>query len=886
MIQFSSISRKHLPVRILFPAFLTVFLFVVSEFLVYLPAYRSSIMDQKRQGVQSLVETAIGVLEHFHSLEKTNVLSKEEAQKSAAKVLKSLRYGKEEKDYFWINDTTPRMIMHPYRQEMDGEDLSKYQDLNGNRLFVDSVRVTQGEKGGFIDYSWQWKDDSSRVVPKVSYVKRFEPWQWIVGSGIYVEDVQKEVDRITKTILAISTIILILIASLSLLLIFLGIDAEQKKDQAEVARLKMEEKFRRIVENASDIIFTLNEDGRFEFISKTWSEILGHSLEQVIGKPYKDFIHEEDLPLCAKSFEKVVIGGEKQHSKEFRFISVDKAVRWFVCSASPLAKDGGERHFLGIARDVTSTRETEVALRESERKYRLLADNATDIIWTTDLHGGYTFISPAIESALGFRFQTGLTCTDLLTPESNALFMKTVEEKLAEDSRTPIEQRRNEPMVLELEAIKSDGSHCWFEVTSRLLRNELNGEPIGLIGVSRDIFERRQIMAEREKLQVQVARSQKMDALGTLAGGIAHDFNNILAIILGNIEMARTDLPSDSEVHEELEQVYLASMRAKDLVGQILAFSRWSELKKQPVSMQLILREALKMLRASLPSTISMERRIPKETIQVLADPTQIHQVLINLCTNAAHAMKEKGGTLTVALKEVALEQEHVKDCGNIVPGPYALVEISDTGVGISSDIQDRIFDPYFTTKQKGEGTGLGLSVVHGILKSYGGFIKLQSEVGKGTTFSIYFPETSKSEVSINVQDESIEKGSERIIFVDDEVGLVNMADRMLRRLGYDVYSFSDSVVALDYFMMNPENIDLVITDQTMPNLKGDELIRRIRKKNPKIPVIMCSGYTENLGSDELKELHINGILKKPITIHELSNAIRTVLNGLKLMDT
>ncbi len=383
-----------------------------------------------------------------------------------------------------------------------------------------------------------------------------------------------------------------------------------------------------------------------------------------------------------------------------------------------------------------------------------------------------------------------------------------------------------------------------------------------------------------KKMETQLQQAQKMEAIGTLAGGIAHDFNNILFPVSGYTEMLLLDIPDDSPFHHGLSQILAGIKRAGDLVTQILTFSRQKEHELKPLKVEIVVNEALKLIRSSLPSTIEIIQNVNKDCGLVMADPTQIHQIVMNLCTNAYHAMEETGGKLTVNLKGVELETEDLKD-PSMISGKYVCLTVADTGPGMKQSIIDRIFDPYFTTKENGKGTGLGLAVVHGIVKSHGGHISVYSEPGKGTEFKVHLPVIKKQEETAKVEtDAPIQKGDERILLVDDQDMIVQMEKQMLERLGYHVTTRISSVDALEAFRANPNKFDLVITDMTMPNMTGDKLSAEIMKIRSDIPVILCTGFSEMMSKEKAATLGIKGFLMKPIVIKDLSQIIRDVLDN------
>ena len=400
-----------------------------------------------------------------------------------------------------------------------------------------------------------------------------------------------------------------------------------------------------------------------------------------------------------------------------------------------------------------------------------------------------------------------------------------------------------------------------------------DGKPVRMVGIVQDI-------SERIELENRLRQAQKMEAIGTLAGGIAHDFNNILAVIFGYTDMAREAAPSGTQLAKYLEQVSLAAHRAKELVKQILAFSRQSVTELIPLQIQPLIKEGLKMIRSSIPSTISITEDIDVKSGIILADPSQVHQILMNLCTNAYHAMEETGGVLSVTLKPALIGPDEQKMHVHATPGEYLELTVSDTGCGIGPDIIDKIFNPYFTTKGAGKGTGMGLAIIHGIVSDYGGMITVESQLGQGTTFHVFFPVVALKAVPEINEAEDIPRGNERILFVDDEELLAEMGKEMLERLGYRVTLFRSGVEALEVFKNTPDAFDLVITDQTMPGITGSELSRMMMQIRPDIPIILCTGYSNLIDEDSAKALGIKEFALKPLTTGTVATLIRKVLKG------
>lgn len=424
-----------------------------------------------------------------------------------------------------------------------------------------------------------------------------------------------------------------------------------------------------------------------------------------------------------------------------------------------------------------------------------------------------------------------------------------------------------------------DGKIFPVEVITNLF--EYNGEKFSVSFVH-DITERKLADKKRKELETKLQQNQKMQAIGTLAGGIAHDFNNILFPILGYSEILLADVPGDSPFRANLNSIHASALRAKDLVQQILAFSRQEKNDPKLMKLQPVIKEVLKLIRSTIPKMIEIKQDIPADCGAVKADPTQIHQIVMNLTTNAYHAMEETGGVMKVSLREV-----EIGEFGKITPGmkqgTYACLTVMDTGIGMNNDLIKNVFDPFFTTKKRGKGTGMGLSVVHGIVASMDGSIQVHSEPGKGTEFHIYLPVAKDIYQALENQVQtSIIGGTERILIVDDEDEIISMEKQMLNRLGYQVTARTSSVEALECFRASPDKFDLVISDIAMPSMPGDKLSTEMIKIKPNIPVLLCTGFGEDIPLIKSASIGIKGFLMKPIVMRDLAQKIREALDEAK----
>ena len=651
---------------------------------------------------------------------------------------------------------------------------------------------------------------------------------------------------------------------------------EQKHATEDVLR-ESDTKHRRLFENMTQGVIYQAANDEIISANPAAQRILGLTLDQLLGKTsldprWKSVRHDgSDLPgeehpsmvalRTGKPVERYIMGVIKQPENAYTWISV---------TAVPIFHLGETTPF-----QVYVTFDDITEQRQAEQNYRTLFQEMLDgfalheII--CDCEGrpvDYRFlaVNPAFEKMTGLKAADviGRTVLEIL-PSTESCWIETYGRvALTGDS-------------IHFENYSSDFQKH-FEISA------FRPAPNQFAYSFADITDRKKAEQERLLLTDRLRQAQKMEAIGTLAGGIAHDFNNILSAILGYAEMAREDCLSGSVRLRDLDQVIQAGDRAKDLVKQILAFSRQAEAQKIPMRPFAIVKESIKLLRSSIPTTIDIQQAIEPQTDLILADSIQIHQIIMNLCTNAYHAMEETGGTLSVSLKNGFLSQQDLVTVSHVKPGKFVQLSIRDTGPGVTAGIQKRMFDPYFTTKDTGKGTGLGLAIVHGIVNSYGGFISCQSEIGVGTVFEISLPAITETVIPEKVEIKLTSVGTERILLIDDESMLVEMSQAMLERLGYDVTVRMNSIEALTTFKNQPDAFDLVITDQTMPGMTGIDLARRMLQIRPNLPIILCTGYSNMISEEKIKSIGIKGFALKPMAKKEIANLIRQILDEGKVI--
>ncbi len=1031
--------------RILIPLYLTYAVFALSVFILFIPQQKEQLLDQKKAAILQLTDSALSLLANYESRINAGEITPGNARKEAIHQLRNLRYGPEGKDYFWITDYHPFMIMHPYRPDLEGQDLTLFQDKVGNYPFVAMVNKVMQENGGYVNYYWQWKDTPGKGMPKISYVEGFPAWKWIIGTGIYEQDITMEIASMTRMFLQIFSGILIFIIILSLYITLQVFRIERNRATAEQARHFEELRLKKLLElnqltgkSLSTLTeFALEEAisltqsgiGYLAFMNEDESRLTMHTWSEQAMKEceIKDKILVYDVAVtglwarAARTRKPVVINDYPNHTASEKkgypagHVRIDRVLNIPVFEGDKIVAlagvgnkltdyDESDIRQLQLMMDgmwkILQKNQAEKQLRESEARYRILAEYATDVIWILELaEFKLSYVSPAVEHLLGYTPKEFLR-QEIEQHMGKASLEKVsgiISDELARDAESGVDPNRYQ--AVEVEMIKQDGKKIWAELTARFLR-DIDGNPDKILGITRDVTRRKtlekelretntdlrlaqqisgignwsidtktdqriwseevyriferdpeqapcspeelkkiyvgkwwniyhdaiqgamdegrpfdieleltlpsgnikwinaicnpetksddehyflrgtiQDITDRKKLEGRIQQSQKMEALGTLAGGIAHDFNNILSSMMGFTELAKLRLNKNPDAVQKLDQVLAGGLRARDLVKHILVFSRRADVQKTATNIVPLVKECLKFLRASLSPTIEIKRNITEATATIVADPTQLHQVLMNLFTNAAYAMKEKGGILDVKLTAKHISSDNTLQSKEIQPGHYIQLIISDTGCGIPKNLTGKIFEPFFTTKPRGEGSGMGLSMVYGIIREMKGAISVYSEPGMGTTFQILLPRQAGDTKEDPVfQKHKLVTGKGKILLVDDEAQIIKWCSQFLLNLGYEVIGCQSSSEALETFRQDAESFDLVLTDLSMPEMTGFELSEQIKQIRPDIPIILCTGFSESLSTEKIEHYGISNMIMKPVIASELLQVIGSAL--------
>jgi len=704
------------------------------------------------------------------------------------------------------------------------------------------------------------------------------------------------------------------------------LEKENTEHKQSEDRLREAERERRVwLENSPVCTKIVDRDFNLQFMSSAGIEGLKiDDITQFYGKSYPfDFYPESFRYLMIKNMEEARDTG-KIITQEESVIDIDGSELWFHSTIIPVNNDNDQfDYFMIVSIDTTERKQAgdkfdwELQINKSQAELaKTLIDpdqsikqisekvlaSARDL--TASKHG---FVSE-IDRGTGEN-----VCHALTTMMDKACKFTGVDQRaviqVGDDGKYPTLRghalNTGEPFFTNtpLNHPQSSGIPEEHAPLNRFLAvpvKKYDGEIIGLIALANPPSDYKNLhieaiqrladlyaiaihrhRSEEDRIQMEglLIQAQKMESIGTLAGGVAHDFNNILSPIMIHSEMAMEELPPDSPLQFNLKEIFKAGGRARDLVKQILTFSRKKETTLTKFMITPTLKETIKMLRSTTPATIEITQKIETDNDVIYADPTQIYQVILNLCTNAVHAMKEKGGVLEIGLNEIELDSSSPSHFNELKPGSYLRLRVKDTGHGIDEETLKNIFEPYFTTKGVGEGTGLGLSLIHGIVKDSSGVIIVDSEIGKGTTFDIILPIIESDAPAMKKEKTILQKSSEKILFVDDEVAIVNAHQLMLESLGYQVTARTSSIEALEAFRNNPAEFDLVFTDMAMPNMTGKDLTRKLISIRPDIPIILCTGFSEQIDKDRAKEMGINAFVMKPIVMRDMANTIREVLD-------
>jgi len=653
-------------------------------------------------------------------------------------------------------------------------------------------------------------------------------------------------------------------------------DISERKQMEEDLRLS-KDNLRTTLHSIGDAVITTDTDGVVTRMNNMAAKLTGWPAGEAVGRKLPEVFHivhgvtrNQELNPVDQVLASGKIVGLANHTI---LIAKDGREYQIADSGAPIRGTNGD--IVGVVlvfRDVTEAYAQAQKIKESEKLLKSITANLPGVVFKFHAAGNGHYAFRYVSEKLTAYFGIESSLEDVFNAFHAGIPEKEKTEFMASIQRAADHVR---PWRYEGRFIRPDGQSMWFAGSAMPQKEE---DELIFYGVLTDITARKTAEKEALRLETALSQSQKMEAVGTLAGGIAHDFNNILSAVIGYAQLSLQEIRPDSRLYHNLEQILTAGLRARDLVSQILTFSRQQKRELIPLQVGPLVKESLKMLRATLPATIDIVHEIAADMDNVMADATQIHQIIMNLCTNAAQAMESNGGQLTVQATQVELSAAAADKWAELKPGPHIRLCIQDTGTGIAEDVIDNIFNPYFTTKETGKGTGLGLSVVHGIVKSFNGCIKASSQPGHGSTFEVYIPVIRRRSTLDEKEPVALPTGNERILFVDDEPFLTDIGKQTLEMLGYKVTACNSSLDALDAFKKAPDAIDLVISDVTMPKMTGDVLAARLLGIRKNLPIVLCTGFSDKISEEKAAEIGVKGFIMKPIIAEHLARLVRKAL--------
>jgi len=870
----------------------------VAMVLDYIQYMGDQTETQFKKTIENRVEEAHAIATHIYE-ENKGIRSDPEIKKMIKDALRSIRFNNGS-GYFFALSIDGINVLSAEHPEIEGTNMLSIQGADGQFVAKDIIDILKNDTQGFYQYSWTKPGENMHNFQKIAFVKYFEPYGWGMGSGVYVQDMMAQIQK--DVLVRISTMRFggegYFFGS--------GYGGDPLFTNGTVTRggkniweltdpngVKIIQEMDRVAKNPGG-----------GFVQYAW-----HKLDAKILTP--KLVYVKNIPdwqwiigagIYIDSIDSTILSRRNTLYRNSRNKTIASFVLFFAMSlvcylwARHLArkvhhgiktfsnffnKASSESTFIDPEslpffefRDIAVAANQMVEIRQQTLEALELSEQRYEKSQALGKVGNWEY-HIAMKKFWGSEEAKRIYGID---PAKEFLTLDEMESFVPEGTnvyKSLMSQVKKSPSSpFEYNILTQNTQEHKTVITMVELEQDVEGNPLKINGVLQDI-------TKRKNLEKELRQAHKMEAVGTLSGGIAHEFNNILGVILGNAELAIGDISQGDPQGYFLGEIKEACLRGKEIVAQLLSFSRRDDQHpKQLIKVDEIIKNAITFLRASLPSTIQFNKSIQNDCLSIVGHPTHIHQIMINLCNNAAQAMEFSGGCLSIKLENVFLTQPLRSQDLHILPGQYVRLSVSDTGQGIPKEIIDKVFNPFFTTKSVDKGSGMGLAVIHGIMKAHGGIIKIYSRINEGTTCECYFPPgNGKPEVEIKPV-EKVKTGTETILFVDDDVHIVNLGEQILVKLGYRAITETNPEKALAYFKTDPDAVDLVITDMTMPEMTGDQFIEKLIEIKPHVKAIICSGYSSRMNEADAARLGAAAYLMKPFEISLLAETIRNILDG------
>lgn len=863
---------------------------------------RSNIELEAQQKVKSRTGEAYAVARHiYQSYHKTK--STEDIEQLIREALRPVRYGIDNRGYFFMTRLDGTEILFADRPQVEGSNLYDLQDSNGTFIIRDMITIARGLGEGFYEYFWSKPGAEDHNHKKVSYIKYFAPLNCFIGTGVYYEDIDQQIrKRLLKTISQVR------FGSDGYIFVnsFEG-DCLVSSGKVYAGQGKLWEVINKNPEKTKalfdlELKAAMNQDG--DFIDYTFDKPSAPNQQFpktsfIFGLPDLNWligsgVYLDDVEQGIAELEQSMSQNQYAAIQSGLFLTAGISLLMilaFQLFNRRMKKDLGsiEAEFSQIARENKLIDCDQIHYGEfihiAESANAILKDKQNALETLQDSEERFKILSNLTFEGIvihkdGIAVDMNESFCRMIGYQRHELLNKSVFDIIAPAYQTIVKGQmvNNIALPYEAELIRKDGTNVPVEIEAKQI--EMRGENYRVAAV-RDIEKRKQVERERSELEQQLRQKYKMEAVGVMAGGVAHNFNNNLAIILGNLEMAEIKKSDTDKLSEYLSNAKTAVMRARELIKNILMYSRQTQSSIGPIDPVFVIDETLRLLQSTLPATVVLDYHpLPAQGVSILADSSQIQEALLNLCNNAVHAMEETG-QLTIRLDVTDLKSgDEIPAQYNCQPGSYLRIAVTDTGCGMDKNTQDRIFDPFYTTKRLNEGTGVGLSTVQGIIDQHNGMLKVSSSVGQGSTFELFFPvvDTKSGDIT-DEQSETPPEGHEKILLVDDEEMIIEIGSSLLNQLGYRVTATTSSAEALQLFTAEDNQFDLVMTDQTMPDMTGTELIAKLKQVDPGIRTILITGYSSKIDEPEAERLGIDAFCMKPLNLTELSKTTRQVLD-------